>query len=156
MAQYRRRLPHWHPEGTCIFLTWRLWGSLPRSEELLTCRTSGQRFVARDRILDLAASGPIWLKEFGLAKLVSDAIQQGGNERHFYDLCAWVVMPNHVHLLALPQVPVSRLTRWLKGSTARSANELLGRAGQRFWQDESYDHWVRDSTEHNRIVRYIE
>jgi len=51
-----------------------------------------------------------------------------------------VVMPNHVHLLILPQVPVAQLMRWLKGSTAREANRILGRTGQPFWQDESWDH----------------
>lgn len=45
---------------------------------------------------------------------------------------------------------------WLKGSTARKANQLLGRTGMPFWQDESYDHWVRDRQQLERIVRYIE
>jgi REP element-mobilizing transposase RayT len=65
-------------------------------------------------------------------------------------------MPNHVHLLILPQVPVPAITRWLKSWTARQANQLLGLAGQPFWQDESYDHWVRNRRQRDRIVRYIE
>ena len=36
------------------------------------------------------------------------------SERRFYHLFAWVVMPNHVHLLIRPQVAVPILTRWLK------------------------------------------
>jgi len=35
------------------------------------------------------------------------------------------------------------------------ANLLLGRTGA-FWQHESYDHWVRNEREFNRIVAYIE
>jgi len=31
MLEYRRRLPHFHPDDAYIFLTWRLWGSLPRT-----------------------------------------------------------------------------------------------------------------------------
>jgi hypothetical protein len=27
MTFYRRNLPHWHPEGKSIFITWRLYGS---------------------------------------------------------------------------------------------------------------------------------
>jgi hypothetical protein len=27
---YRRHLPHWQPTGGTIFLTWRLYGSLPQ------------------------------------------------------------------------------------------------------------------------------
>jgi hypothetical protein len=42
----------------------------------------------------------------------------------------------------------------LKSYTANKANEQLGRQGS-FWQDESYDHWVRDIDELERIVNYI-
>jgi putative transposase len=65
-------------------------------------------------------------------------------------------MPNHVHLLILPRAGVAEITRWLKGSTARRANMLLQRTGLSFWQDESYDHWVRNARELNRIAAYIE
>jgi type I restriction enzyme R subunit/putative DNA methylase len=65
-------------------------------------------------------------------------------------------MPNHVHLPILPKVAVPAIMRWLKGSTARRANQMLGRTGQPFWQDESYDHWVRNRSELDRIVGYIE
>ena len=65
-------------------------------------------------------------------------------------------MPNHVHLLILPRVPVPKITHWIKGRTAREANLLLGRTGEPFWQDESYDHWVRTGQELGRIATYIE
>jgi putative transposase len=48
------------------------------------------------------------------------------------------------------------LMRWLKGSTARGANRILGRTGQPFWQDESYDHYLRNSPQVNRTIAYIE
>jgi len=44
----------------------------------------------------------------------------------------------------------------IKSASARRANRLLERIGQRFWQDESFDHWVRDDRERRRIIRYIE
>ena len=44
----------------------------------------------------------------------------------------------------------------LKRFTAREANRMLGRTGQAFWQEESYDRLVRDETEFRRITRYIE
>ena len=65
-------------------------------------------------------------------------------------------MPNHVHILIRPQTATSSITRWLKGSTARKANLILDRTGEPFWQDESYDRWVRNEGEWSRIVRYIE
>ena len=65
-------------------------------------------------------------------------------------------MPNHVHLLVTPDVPVSKLTQSLKRFTAREANRLLQLTGIPFWQDESYDRLVRDEIEFQRIARYIE
>jgi REP element-mobilizing transposase RayT len=81
---------------------------------------------------------------------------RAGASRNLYELQAWVVMPNHVHLLILPHVPMPQVTHWIKGSTAREANQLLGRTGKPFWQHESYDHWVRNEREFQRIVAYIE
>ena len=65
-------------------------------------------------------------------------------------------MANHVHLLLLPSISPNLLLKSLKGATAREANRLLGRTGEQFWQRESYDHWVRDDAEWNRIAGYIE
>jgi putative transposase len=65
-------------------------------------------------------------------------------------------MPNHVHLLATPAVPLPKLTKSLKGITAKRANTILGLTGTTFWQDESYDHLVRNSPEFERIRNYIE
>jgi type I restriction enzyme R subunit/putative DNA methylase len=53
-------------------------------------------------------------------------------------------------------VGLPQITHWIKGGTARSANLLLGRTGEPFWQVESHDHWVRNRKEFDRIVAYIE
>jgi type I restriction enzyme R subunit/putative DNA methylase len=156
MLEYRRRLPHFHPDNAYLFLTWRLWGSLPAHLPSRPYLTPGHAFVAADRSLDREGVGPVWLKDPRIARLVIETIVAGEHERRFYELCAWVVMPNHVHLAILPKVGVAVITRWLKGSTARRANQLLGRTGQPFWQDESYDHWVRNRKELDHIIGYIE
>jgi REP element-mobilizing transposase RayT len=65
-------------------------------------------------------------------------------------------MGNHVHALLLPIISPARLLGALKGCTARQANLVLGQTGQPFWQAESYDHWVRDERELEKIVGYIE
>jgi len=64
-------------------------------------------------------------------------------------------MVNHVHILSYPGTTLSRITKAIKNFSARKANAILGRTGQPFWQDESYDHWVRSSAELEKIVRYI-
>lgn len=87
--------------------------------------------------------------------MVVQCLQKGVALGH-YELGAFVVMANHVHVLLWPKITPSRLLQSLKGFTARKANRMLGRTGQRFWQAESYDHWVRDKNEYGRIAAYIE
>ncbi|MBM3238695.1 hypothetical protein FJZ31_20575 [Candidatus Poribacteria bacterium] len=53
-------------------------------------------------------------------------------------------------------VLLRRITKGLKGYTAREINKLLDRTGQSFWQDESFDHWARDESGFYRVVDYIE
>jgi putative transposase len=151
-----QKIAHLHPEGAYLFLTWRLWGSLPPQSQSVVYPTAGHAFVAQDRALDWHLAGPRWLLDPPIAELVSQAIVIGECERKFYELRAWVVMPNHVHLLILPKVPGASLMRWLKGPTACTANRLLSRTGQPFWQDESYDHYLRQSNHIQRTVDYIE
>jgi REP element-mobilizing transposase RayT len=109
-----------------------------------------------DRLLDEARFGPTWLRQQELARLVADAIQYGAQALNYYQLCAYVVMANHVHLLVLPRVNPSKLLHSLKGFTAREANRTLHRTGEPFWQRESYDHWIRDEREFERVRAYIE
>ncbi len=86
-----------------------------------------------------------------------------GEEERLYRLYAYTVMSNHVHVLLHPledaqtgkPVPLARITKLLKGRTARYANQKLGRVGQHFWTHESYDHWSRNENETRRIVAYI-
>ena len=118
--------------------------------------TAGQSFVALDREMDKAVFGPVWLSDARVAQAVADALCYGESGRQFYQLRAWVIMPNHVHALLRPTTPLPVITRWLKGSTARQANNILGRTGEAFWQDESFDHRVRNDWEMDRIVRYVE
>ncbi|HKM91236.1 MAG TPA: transposase [Candidatus Acidoferrales bacterium] len=158
MTYYARNLPHWHPDGKTIFLTWRLFGSLPSAvlKRLETLRaTPGKQFVAADRFLDFAESGPRWLSEPQIAALVKETILRG-EKLGQYTLFSYVVMPNHVHVLLEPRLPLLRVTRGIKGVSARDANAALGRVGKPFWQDESFDHWIRSGQQFDRVRWYIE
>jgi REP element-mobilizing transposase RayT len=157
MTYYAHNLPHWHPEGRSIFLTWRLYRSLPsnlvRRLRLLK-NDPGKQFLEADTCLDKSLAGPRWLADPEIAGYTEDAITRGAYLGHFA-LHAYVVMPNHVHVLLEPRVPLRRITTSLKGVSARDANAILGRTGKPFWQDESFDHWVRNSAELGRIRNYI-
>ena len=158
VRHYERRLPHWDAVGQPLFVTFRLHGSLPASRVFPPDRlaTSGKAFVAMDRLLDGGASGPLYLRRPEIAELVMAAVQYGDRRLHRYELHAFVLMPNHVHLLVTPTVVATRWLGPLKGLTSHEANELLGTHGKAFWQDESYDHVVRSSAEFERIRAYIE
>jgi REP element-mobilizing transposase RayT len=108
-----------------------------------------------DRYLDTARHGPKYLAQEKIARVVIASLHRGVEMGH-YELGAYVIMPNHVHVLLLPKISPSRLLQSLKGASARDANRILGRTGETFWQAESYDHWVRDEKEWRRIADYIE
>ena len=148
---YRRNLPHWYPEGAAVFVTWRLFGSLPPQGGV----KDGRAFAALDRAMDRAQSGPAWLRQPAVADVVSKVIEAADADRHLCRLYSFVVMPNHVHLLITPYRPLRQVTNWIKGVSARRANQALNRTGERFWQDESFDHWARSVQEFEKIERYI-
>jgi putative transposase len=161
MAFYRRNLPHWHPEAASIFLTWRLYGSLPASVRTAKngCATkysAGKRFKLLDSALDKCTTGPLWLKDPRIAASIVETIRKGDSILDYFALHAFVVMPNHVHLLITPKISIPRITNGIKGSTSHQANSILSREGQHFWQDESFDHWVRSPKEFDKIRAYIE
>ena len=77
MLEYRRNLPHFHPDDAYIFLTWRLWGSLPATRKKELYPTPGHAFVAADRALHRHSSGPAWLNGPRIAELVAETILSG-------------------------------------------------------------------------------
>lgn len=101
-------------------------------------------------MLDAAASGPLWLKDPEIAGIVDRTIRRGAELAHFV-LRAYVIMPNHVHLLLEPCVILHKLTGGIKGVSAHDANAKLGRTGNPFWQDESFDHWIRNPGQFARM-----
>lgn len=88
--------------------------------------------------------------------MVVEALQYGASVRRFYKLHAYVVMPNHVHVIWLPMIPLPRVLQWLKAITAKRAKRLLGLSSSAFWQEEYYDHWIRSDRELQKITRYVE
>jgi len=109
-----------------------------------------------DRLLDEVRTGAFYLRQPAIADMLVEAIHYNTDILRHYRLHAFVVMPNHVHLLSTPTVPLPKLTKSLKGITAKRANVILGLTGRSFWQDESYDHVVRSEREFEKIRSYIE
>ena len=73
-----------------------------------------------------------------------------------YEMTDFVVMPNHVHLLAAfstDQAMVAQCESW-KHFTATQINRTLGVDG-RFWQQDGFDHLVRSVEQFEHFQRYI-
>ncbi len=155
MNRYQRRLPHWDVVGKPLFVTFRLHGTLPQGRAFPPSLTAGEAFVVLDRLLDNALHGPTFLRRPEIAAMVVQSLRDGQDRFNRYQLHAFVVMPNHVHLLATGSVPLHTWIRPLKGFTGHEANRILSHSGA-FWQEESYDHLLRKPVEFDRIKTYIE
>jgi REP element-mobilizing transposase RayT len=106
--------------------------------------------------VDKAGQRATWLAVPKIARIVQEALYFSTEKLCRFDLHAWVVMSNHVHMLVSPRSQPSVFMKALKGYTATEANRALNRTGEHFWQHESYDHWVRNEAEMPKIVRYHE
>jgi putative transposase len=182
----RRQLPHWDVADAAYFVTACLDGSIParglldlqdyRAElaqrKIPDGRTKQEwqqdkwklEFARADRWLDHEPANRA-LEDARLARIVVDSMFHFTAVR--YDLLAFVIMPSHIHWLFQPAqawvetfdqpIPTARqrIMKSLKTWTGNRCNELLDVRGA-FWQQESYDHWVRDIEELERIILYIE
>jgi REP element-mobilizing transposase RayT len=156
MHEFHRRLPHQYPDGKWLFITCHLHGSLPQARYPPPHKlNAGAAFVWMDRYLDTASAGPTYLAQEAVAQAVAESLHRGVLLGH-YGLGAWVILSNHIHLLLMPKIAPSRLLQSLKGASAREANRIMRRTGERFWQAESYDRRVRGEREWKRIANYIE
>ncbi|HMJ26568.1 MAG TPA: transposase [Pyrinomonadaceae bacterium] len=99
--------------------------------------------------------GSCYLKDSRIAKIVQDAVLFFDKEK--YLLSAWVVMPNHVHLVTTP-LPGKRLgtiMQSLKSFTANEANKVLERKGT-FWMPDYFDRYIRNEKHFARAIAYVE
>ncbi len=106
-----------------------------------------------DHHLDIGTYGPMWLEQREIADLVVESIHFLQN-KGIYDLFAYCIMRNHVHLVIGNTTQVLHQTlKSLKQFTGYRGNKILGRSGN-FWQKESYDHWVRNDNALQRVINF--
>ncbi len=174
-------LPHWRIPGATYAVTFRTKDSLPasvlkeyeRQKSLLLERFDRSHPLAApdqspqqigEEIRELmesviepalhAAEGPRPLADAAIAAMVESALKHFDGDR--YDLLAWSVMPNHVHVLLTPREghELEQIIQSWKTHSATQANRMLGKSGT-FWQEEYYDHIVRDGEDLKHQVSYI-
>jgi REP element-mobilizing transposase RayT len=109
---------------------------------------------AVERYLDQGA-GACHLRRPEIADLVVGALKYFHEQRYLFR--EWVVMPNHVHVLLwpMPNHLLGQIVKSWKQFTSLRVKRMLGLPGGRFWQPESFDHWVRNDEEGARIANYI-
>ncbi|MGB7208542.1 MAG: AMP-binding protein, partial [Pyrinomonadaceae bacterium] len=156
------RLPHFDGEVT-QFITFRLADSLPKPVlerlklQLEHNKLSDDLEEYRQRVEDYldSGAGECILRDPLLARAVqSTLLNEHGSS---CELKAWVVMPNHAHLLLrlLPGHEMSGFMKRIKGVSARKINEIRGTTGP-VWQPDYFDRYIRDGRHYARVLSYIE
>ena len=105
---------------------------------------------AIDNHLDLSSKGS-YLDQDVLKYLFDLFIEK---DKELYELIAFCIMPNHVHLLFKPLSTLPIIMKNLKGSSAFKINKLLGKKGT-FWAAEYFDKLIRDEEHFNIVYNYI-
>jgi putative transposase len=151
-------LPHFDKPGLQQFITYRLADSLPESrraewEALLDVENDLERRRRLELYLD-CGHGTCYLRDPRIAEMVQENLWHFDNNR--YRLLAWVIMPNHVHvLIEVREVPLGEVVKSWKSYTSKQANQILGRTGS-FWGEDYFDRYVRDEKNFWQYIRYIE
>ncbi len=154
----RGYLPHYDAPGELQFVTWRQSDSLPAQVlgEMHALAASGrerQSRVLAERSLD-AGFGSCRLRDPDAARVVETSLRHFDGTR--YRLCAWCVMPNHVHVLFETfTTPMRELVESWKKFTALRLNRAAGIEGA-FWQADYWDTFIRDEAHFWRTIRYVE
>jgi REP element-mobilizing transposase RayT len=154
----RGYLPHFDAPGIIQMLNFRLADALPQERQhewkpILQIGDDRQRLIRIEEYYDHG---------YGACELALPAIAQHTENTLLYDdnrrcrLLAWVIMPNHVHVLAeIWTTPVGKLTKDWKSISAKFANRCLGRTGN-WWQEDYFDRFIRDDAHFHKTVHYIE
>ncbi len=175
-----RNLPHVGQSSTLVFVTFRLADSLPQSalddmasfreewlkehpepwDEATRSEWHSASFARIEKRLD-AGHGSCLLADSRLRKVVEGALEffNGQDARcpnARYRLHAYVVMPNHVHVLMelFDGEDLAKVVQSWKSFTAKELNRLTGSNG-RVWMAEYYDRLIRNAEHYENTIRYI-
>jgi REP element-mobilizing transposase RayT len=173
ITTHQRELPHWQQGEVYYFVTWRLADSLPQAilqqwqeEKRLwllnhpsplsegdTTEFHRQFSSRMDAWLD-DGSGSCVLKQGAVREVVQQTLRYFDAQR--YELNAFVIMPNHVHVLfrLMPAQRIEWVIHSWKSFSAKAINQLLNRSGS-LWQEEYWDRMIRHEPHLNACAGYI-
>jgi len=160
---HRRNLPHLYFTEGIYFITYRLKNSIPaemfakiHSDLIKMDSTKYERIIKKyDSVLDSGEYGKNYLRKKEIAEICKETLHYpDGND---YKLICYTIMPNHIHLvfeLLQNNKGISKIMQSLKRISAKKSNAFLQRKGS-FWQDESFDRWIRNDKELFFTIKYV-
>lgn len=154
----RGYLPHFDQPGLVQSITYRLHDALPlpvveAMQQDHHWQDNIEKRQQLEKYLDVGY-GNCFLRDEQIATLIEDNWKYFDGQR--YRLIAWVVMPNHVHVLieVFEGHLLDKIVQSWKSYTALKANKRLKLTG-RFWYPDYFDRYVRDEKHFGNLVRYI-
>ncbi len=159
----RGYLPHWDFAKSVQAITFRLADSVPGKviqswkRELASIADGKQRQKQLHRLIaqyEDAGNGDAILAEPACASMVQNKLVESHTVS--YKLIAWVVMPNHVHVMArlFEGVSLTPVVQKWKGASAIEINRHLRRSGK-VWEADYYDRFIRDENHLHDAIAYI-
>jgi len=145
-------LPHIDLVGYYQFVTFRTHDSIDDflkriSEEDIS---SSLKQYKADEYLDRSLKGAYldgevlqWLKSFLLSK-----------DEVLYNLVAFSIMPNHLHLLFKQKEEIAKTIKNIKGASAFGINKILNKKGS-LWEKGYFDKGIRDQAHFDTVYSYI-
>jgi type I restriction enzyme R subunit len=170
---HKHGLPHWQQSDTYIFITWRLFDSVPqpliknwkeRRETWLkfhpkpwdkkTEQEYHETFSGEmEHWLDQGL-GSCLLRERETAQIVASCLLH--DHETLYEMDSFVIMPNHIHLLVLlKETPLEDLMQTWKSVTSHRINKQLKREGS-VWQGNYWDRLLRSEAHYHKTRNYIQ
>ena len=151
MKKYSK-LPHIDIKNGYQFITFRTYDSVDSyilKLQNLSSRDSIKQYNI-DRYLDFSKKGAYLYGE--AIRIIKDIIFEYDNK--LYKIIAFVIMPNHIHILLQQFQSLSKIVKTIKGKSAILLNNKLNKNGK-FWANGYYDKAIRDENHYITTLEYI-
>ena len=148
----RNFLPHIDLIGHYQFVTFRTHDSIDayvkkvRDEEI----GNSQKEYKIDQYMDRSSKG-CYLHGQVLEFLKNHLVAK---DKDLYELTAFTIMPNHIHILFKQKIELSKTIKRIKGATAFEINKILQKKGV-FWEENYFDKAIRDEKHFDIVYDYI-
>lgn len=165
---YGTNLPHRNRNGLVQFITFRLADSLPqevlkRIEDEIKAVSDDKKDAEKrkkyQQYLDNGL-GCCALSHPEMAQVVQETLLY--HDKTKYDLLAWSIMPNHVHVLIKTENELSKIVQSWKSYTGKWALQNnkkyklgIAAAANKFWMSDYWDRFIRNEEHFNNTVNYI-